>query len=119
MLAAEGIRIRAFLYLAILIGRGRVADAAEVASLIDEAAERGGEDLAAALEAHGAFGQGDAWIVAQLAIDVQEQRHVAVHRDGEWIDAEGRDPGGLVLLFGRQDDVLLLGERAGVCDFER
>src|ERR1022692_1971644 len=56
MLPAEGIRIRALLDLAVFVGQRRVADAAEVAGLIDQAAERGGEDLAAALEAHGAFG---------------------------------------------------------------
>src|ERR1017187_2728696 len=119
MLPAEGIRIRALLDLTVFVGQRLVADAAEVASLIDQAAERGGEDLAAALEAHGAFGQGDAWIAAQLAVDIEEQGHVAVHRDGEGIDADGRDPLGLVLLLGRERDVVLLGESAGARDFER
>ena len=39
MLTAKGIRIRALLDLAILISRRRVADAADVAGLVDEAAE--------------------------------------------------------------------------------
>src|ERR1019366_3912195 len=53
--------------------RRRQIFASSLGSLIDQAAERGGEDLAAALEAHGAFGQGDAWIAAQLAVDIEEQ----------------------------------------------
>ena len=73
MLAAEGIRVGALLDLAVFVGQRRVAHAAEVAGLIDDAAERGGENLAAALEAHGAFGEGDARIAAQLGIDLSSR----------------------------------------------
>src|ERR1039458_7091669 len=50
---------------------------------------------------------------------IEEQGHVAVHRDSEGIDADGRDPLGLVLLLGRERDVVLLGESAGALELYR
>src|SRR5580658_8996246 len=100
MLASEGIGIGALLDFGVFVSQGGIADTGEVAGLIDEAADGGGEDLMAALESHGAFGEGDAGIAAQLTIDIEEQGDVAVDGDGEGIDLDGRNPGGFVLVFG-------------------
>ena len=118
MLAAERIRIGALLDLISAEAVGFESGAAGGAGLIDHAAERGDEDLPLAVEDHAGLRQRDARIAAQFCVDGEQQRELFFHADREWIDPAGRDPGGFVLVFGREHHVVLLGERAGARDFD-
>src|SRR5579871_4197415 len=69
ILAAEGVGVGAPLDFAILVAERGKTGAGRVARLIDEAAEGGSEDLAAAFEVHGGFRQADGGVAAQFGID--------------------------------------------------
>ena len=118
MLAAEGIRIGALLDLIALEAVGFESGAAGGAGLIDDAADGRDEDLAAAVKDHGGLRQRHSGSAAQLFVDGGEQRELFFDADREGIDPAGRDPGGFVLRFGRERDVVLLGERAGAGDVD-
>ena len=94
ILAAEGVRIGALLDLAVLVAERGEAGAREIARLVDDAAERGDEHLAAAFEMHRGLGQGDARIAPQFRVDGQQ------HGADCWSTGtengsmrDGRDPG--------------------------
>ena len=118
MLAAEGIRIRALLDLIALEAVGFESGAAGGAGLIDDAADGRDEDLPAAVEDHGRLRERDAGGAAQFFIDGGEQRELFFDADREGIDLAGRDPGGFVLGFGRERNVVFLGEGAGASDVD-
>ena len=92
VLAAEGVRVRALLDFVVLVAEGREAGAGEVAGLVDDAAEGRDENLAAALEMHRAFGQGDGRIAAQLRVDGEQGGELPVDGDGERVDVAWARP---------------------------
>ncbi len=67
---------------------------------------------------HGSLRQRDAGSAAQLVVDGGEQCELFFDADREGIDLAGRDPGGFVLRFGRERDVVFLGEGAGASDVD-
>src|SRR5207302_1628930 len=108
----------AFLDFAVLVAERGEAGAGEVASLVDDAAGAGGEHLVASLEMHGSFREGNGGIAAQLGVDGEESGELTVDGDGEGINDDGRDPGGLVRGLVGERDVALLGGCAGARDFD-
>ena len=63
---------------------------------------------ARASKVHRRFGQADGRVAAQFGVDRQQRGEIVVHRNREGVDGAGRNPRGLVLLFGRQHHVVLL-----------
>ena len=118
VLAAEGIRIRALLDLIVLEAVGFESGAAGGAGLIDDATDGRDEDLAAAVKDHGSLRECYAGSSAQFVVDRGEEGELFFDADREGIDLAGRDPGGFVLRFGRERDVVFLGEGAGVSDVD-
>ena len=119
MLSTEGVRIGAFLNLAVTKAERGETGATCIACLIDETADRGNKDLAVTREHQRRLRERDARVPSQFCIDGEQQRQVAIHRNGKRIDANGRRPFDFVLLLGRERDVVLFRKRARLRDFDR
>src|ERR1043166_2701464 len=86
VLAAERVRKRAFLDLAVFVAERGEARAGEAARLIDDAADGGDEYLARAIEVHRRFGEADSCDPAQLPLDLKQRGELAIDGDRERVD---------------------------------
>ena len=68
---------------------------------------------------HRGFGEVDAGIALQLGIHGQQNGEIPIGGNGERVDGDGRHPGGLEAVLGRQCDVAFLGRGPGLRDLER
>jgi hypothetical protein len=112
MLAAERIRVGAFLNIVVFIRIGLESGTASRSGLIDKASERGNKDLPLSHKRHRCFSKGYPRMATQFRIDGQQMSKIIVDGDRERINDAGRNPDRFMLLFRGQNDVALFRQRS-------